>query len=138
MNNHIETALLSSIEPAIAASMLEALAEHASDSIMITSANSNKDFHPIVFVNRVFAEMTGYTAAEVLGKTPGILHGPKTDLAVLDELRRKLNNGKPFHGQTINYRKDGSEFAIEWKVIPLRDVSGEPTYHLAIQRDVGQ
>lgn len=137
MKNHSETQSLPDIDPVVAKSMLETLAEHALDSIMITSAESNRDFHPIVFVNRAFTEMTGYAASEVLGKTPAVLHGPKTSRSLLQQLSLNLAEGKPFHGETVNYRKDGSEFAIEWRVIPVSDTNGEPTYHLAIQRDAG-
>jgi PAS domain S-box-containing protein len=43
-----------------------------------------------------------------------------------------------FHGQAINYRKDGSEFMMEWKIAPIRNEKDEITHYLAIQRDVRQ
>jgi len=57
-------------------------------------------------------------------KTPGILQGPKTEQKVIDELRGTMEKGVAFHGKTINYRKNGSEFMIEWKVFPVRDREG--------------
>ena len=44
--------------------------------------------------------------------------------------------GRLFHGQAINYRKDGSEFMMEWKIVPIRNEKDEITHHLAIQKDV--
>jgi PAS domain S-box-containing protein len=80
--------------------------------------------------------MTGYARAEVIGETPRILHGPKTDRAQLDRLRHQLSLEQPFDGETINYRKDGSEYVIEWYIVPLRDTAGKITHWMAIQRDV--
>ena len=89
----------------------------------------------IVYVNDAFTRMTGYEPEEVLGHTPGLLQGPRTERAVLDELDVKLARGETFHGQTVNYRKDGSEFTIEWKVTPVV-VDGRVTHYLAVQRDI--
>ncbi len=49
--------------------------------------------------------MTGYLPEEVIGKTPRILQGPKTDRAILDRLKRRLIEGQAFFGHSINYRK---------------------------------
>jgi PAS domain S-box-containing protein len=80
--------------------------------------------------------MTGYTAAEVLGKTPRILQGPRTDKVVLSRLRRNLDNGEAFAGEAVNYRKDGTEFFMEWQVAPLRNAGGKITHFVAIQHDI--
>jgi PAS domain S-box-containing protein len=55
---------------------------------------------------------------------------------VLDRLRRDISEGKIFHGQAVNYRKDGSEFMMEWKIAPVRNENGEITHYLAIQRSI--
>jgi PAS domain S-box-containing protein len=80
--------------------------------------------------------MTGWSRAEVLGRSPRILQGPKTDLRVFADLREKLHSGAIWEGQTINYRKDGSEFWMEWSIVPLRNERGETIQYVAIQRDV--
>jgi PAS domain S-box-containing protein len=80
--------------------------------------------------------MTGYTPEEVSGKTPRILQGPKTDCSVLSRLRKDCAAGKVFHGEMINYRKDGSEFYLEWSVGPVRKEGGEITHFVSTQRDV--
>ena len=81
--------------------------------------------------------MTGYTAEEVIGETPRVLQGPKTDRAELDRLRRCLSRGEPFDGgEAINYRKNGSEFLLKWRIVPLRDAAGEVSYWMASQRDM--
>jgi PAS domain S-box-containing protein len=51
-------------------------------------------------------------------------------------LNQNIADGELFHGQAINYRKDGSEFMMEWKIAPIRNQNEEISHYLAIQRDV--
>ncbi len=127
--------LLSASDGESAAHAFETAAAQAFHSIMITEAGAQADDYKIVYVNKAFTEMTGFAPEEVIGKTPHLLQGAKTDQTVLDELRKNLANESDFHGKTINYRKDGSEFTIEWKVFPIRNKNGVVTHHVAVQRD---
>jgi PAS domain S-box-containing protein len=113
--------------------LFEVTITHSFDAIMITE---NKPTYPIVFVNQSFTDMTGYERGELIGQSPTILQGPKTDRDVLNRLRRDISEGKIFHGQAVNYRKDGSEFIMEWKIAPVRDEKGEISHYLAIQRSI--
>jgi two-component system sensor histidine kinase/response regulator len=116
--------------------LLESAVEQANESIMITDADLDLPGPKIVFVNSAFSRMTGFTAAEVIGKTPRILQGPRTDATVLSRLRQDLESGGSFAGQVINYRKDGTEFDLEWQIAPIQDARGKTTHYVAIQRDV--
>lgn len=100
-------------------------------SVMLSRADAG---YPILYVNPAFTELTGYSFDEVVGKDPALLQGPKTDRKLLDKLREKLKNGNTFHGRTVNYRKDGSEFIMEWKIFPIINSARETTYFLAVQR----
>gem|GEM_PF-6872185 len=110
--------------------------EQVNEAITITMPELELPGPRIIFVNPAFTRMTGYTAEEVTGKTPRILQGPKTDRAVLDRLSEKLRRGEVFEGVAINYRKDGSEFYLEWRVDPIKNERGEVTHFVAVQRDV--
>jgi PAS domain S-box-containing protein len=113
--------------------MLENAMEHSFHGIMITKAEPG---YPVVYVNDAFAEITGYSLDEIVGTSPAILQGPKTDRAVLNRLNQALSEGKLFHGQAINYRKDGSEFVMEWKIVPIKNEEEVTSHYLALQRDV--
>jgi PAS domain S-box-containing protein len=113
--------------------MLENAMEHSFHGIMITKAEPG---YPIVYVNDSFSQMTGYSSEEIIGKSPAILQGPKTDQAVLDRLSQALSEGRLFHGEAINYRKDGSEFVMEWKIVPIKNEKEITSHYLALQRDV--
>ena len=115
--------------------MLEASMEESFNSIVITEAGQG---YPIVYVNSAFCELTGYGPHEVMGKSPAMLQGPNTDKAVIERLNADISAGNLFHGKAINYRKDGSEFMMEWKIVPIRNDQEQITHFLAIQRDVSQ
>lgn len=116
--------------------LLESAIRNDYDSILITELNLEKPGPRIVYVNDGFTKMTGYTPKEVIGKTPRILQGPKTDRAILDRLKRRLIEGQAFFGHSINYRKDGSEFINQWDIHPLYNRNGEITHWVSYQRDV--
>jgi len=113
--------------------MLENAMEHSFHGIMITRAEPG---YPIVYVNDAFTQMTGYSVEEMIGKSPAILQGPRTDRAVLDRLNQALSEGRLFHGEAINYRKDGSEFVMEWKIVPINNDKEVTSHYLALQQDV--
>jgi len=116
--------------------LLEKAIKSDYDSIVITELGLEKPDPKIVYVNDGFTKMTGYTREEALGKTPRILQGEKTDRAVLDKLKERLKEGKPFFGHTVNYRKDGSEFINQWDIHPLTNDKGEITHWVSYQHDI--
>lgn len=118
--------------------LLQSAVESAADSVLITDAQLDRPGPRIVYVNRAFSRMTGYDRDDVLGQTPRLLQGPKTDRTVLNRLRSRLEQGLNFRGEAINYRKDGSEFVLEWDIEPIRDDQGRITHWVSTQRDKTQ
>ncbi len=106
------------------------------DSILITDLELEMPGPRIVYVNDGFIRMTGYSREEVIGKTPRILQGEKTDPKVLEKLKNRLKAGQPFFGHTVNYRKDGSEFVNQWDIHPLTDENGNITHWVSYQHDI--
>ena len=84
--------------------------------------------------NRLF--LTGYTAEEVVGKSPRILQGPNSDRVELEKLSKALRNKESCEITTINYRKNGEEFWINFTVSPVADENGLYTHWIAIERDI--
>ncbi|HUC98751.1 MAG TPA: sigma 54-interacting transcriptional regulator [Candidatus Polarisedimenticolaceae bacterium] len=124
------------LEPKQLLKLLETAVRQAKEAVLITSARLDPPGPQIVFVNPAFSEMTGYNQEEILDKTPRILQGPKSDRAMLQRLREALARGEPFSGETVNYRKDGGEYYVEWDITPIRDSAGQIKHFLSIQRNV--
>lgn len=122
--------------PEIDASILRAAIEATGESIVITSAGRDAAGPVIEYVNPGFTRMTGYPPEEAIGRSPRILQGPLTDRAVIDRLRSALMREEPFRGETINYRKDGSTYAVEWVIAPVQDDTGRLIRWVSAQRDV--
>jgi PAS domain S-box-containing protein len=116
--------------------LLDLAVSVSNESIVITDAELSPSGPKIIFVNPAFTRMTGYTAAEVMGRSPVFLHGPRTDKSVLRRLRQNLERGESFSGEAINYRKDGTEFDMEWQIAPIRDAGGTITHFVANQHDI--
>jgi PAS domain S-box-containing protein len=116
--------------------LLQAALEQANDAVVITTAELARPGPQIVYVNAAFCALTGYSAAELIGRTPRILQGPESDRRVLDQVRAKLSRGEPTHDELINYRKDGAAYFMEWHIAPVRNASGAITHWVSIQRDI--
>jgi PAS domain S-box-containing protein len=116
--------------------MLAAAVEQVTESLIITDGELSMPGPRILFVNPAFTAMTGYSAQEVLGKTPRILQGPGSKKEILRVLKEKLSRGESFHGELVNYKKDGSEYIAELRLAPIRNASGAVTHFVGVQRDV--
>src|SRR5882672_6116631 len=101
--------------------LLKTAIEQSNESVIIMTARLDPPGPEIIYVNSAFTKMTGYTPEDVIGKTPHILQGPKTDLSMLHRLCQDCVAGEVFHGETINYHKDCSEIYLEWTVGPVRN-----------------
>lgn len=110
--------------------------EQMGDAVVITTCQLESPGPQIIATNPAFCAMTGYAREELLGKTPRILQGPKTDRGLLDKLRQACSSGDRFVGETVNYRKDGSEYVVEWSIDPVRNDAGSVICFVAVQRDV--
>jgi PAS domain S-box-containing protein len=116
--------------------LLQSVVVNTHDAVIITEVDPIDEPGPrIIYVNEAFTNITGYTPAEVLGKTPRILQGPKTDQAELQKIRHALTTWQSVTVEVINYRKDGSEFWNEFSIVPVADKTGWYTHWIAVQRD---
>ena len=119
--------------------LLESAIFHATDAVIITEADPISLPGPrIVYVNEAFCRQTGYRPEEILGETPRLLQGPKTDRAALDRVREALSNRKQITVELVNYRKDGSEYWVEFSLVPIADKSGFFTHWVSVQRDISE
>ncbi|WP_318345787.1 PAS domain S-box protein [Flagellimonas baculiformis] len=117
--------------------LLESVVTHANDAVMITDAGPLEGDGPkIVYVNRSFTQMTGYRPEEIIGQTPDILRGPKTDKDELERFYMTLTKGEPSEVIITNYRKNGTPYWINIAASPVKDINGEVSHYIAIQRDV--
>ena len=111
---------------------LERTLEHMADAVMITTADRVPPGPRIILVNDAFTRMTGYSPEDVVGKSPCALPGLETGCEALFRFRGDLVGRRNTLGRAIRYRKDGSEYLVEWQVIPLLDEKGDARHWLSI------
>ena len=110
-----------------------------SDVILVTKAEPFLDEGPrVLFVNDAFESMTGYTAQEIIGRTPRILQGPETKESAKQQMRSAFREWKQAYCQLDNYTKSGEHFVVELHITPLKDPIGWWTHWISLQRDVTQ
>ncbi len=90
----------------------------------------------IEYVNQGFTEITGYAPEEVIGKNPRCLQSGKTPRATYEELWNTILAGRPWRGEILNQRKDGTEYWADIRIAPLRDNDGRFVKFVAFQEDI--
>jgi len=106
------------------------------DALLVTESGPLDEPGPrVVYVNEAFTRMTGFTAADMVGRSPRVLQGEQTDRDSLDRLRRALEAQRPVRVELVNYRRDGGKFWVELLVCPVRDDRNVVTHFVSVQRD---
>ena len=94
--------------------------------------------NPIIFANRAFLAMTGYTPDELVGRNCRLLQGPETDQETLAQVREAVRERREFATEILNYRKNGSTFWNALFVSPVYNRAGELVYFFGSQLDVSR
>lgn len=117
--------------------LLESVVTNTSDAIIVTEAvSADGTGRKILYVNEAFTKMTGYSASEVIGKSPSLLQGSKSDKLELARLKESLSKYEPCEITTLNYKKNGDEYWVNFSVNPIVNEKGQYTHWVAIERDI--
>ena len=109
--------------------------EASVNAIMIVSA-ADPDM-PLVYVNRAFEQVTGYSRGEAIGRNCRFLQGVDRHQPELDKIRRAIAEQHDAQALLRNYRKDGSLFWNMLYVTPVHDPrSGAVTHFVGVQYDI--
>jgi len=105
--------------------------EAAADGVIISDQKGR-----IVWVNRAFCDLTGYTLGEVAGRNPRFLKSGKHDESFYRNLWETILAGRVWQGEMVNRRKDGSLYPESMTITPLVDAQGQVTHFIAIKQDI--
>ncbi|HTD74334.1 MAG TPA: diguanylate cyclase [Steroidobacteraceae bacterium] len=112
------------------------LVESSPEGLVLIDAQG-KD-HPVIYVNPAFESLTGYSAAELMGRNLRLLQADDREQDGRHRLRDALSRGETCRVLLRNYRKDGSVFWNEMTVMPLRHPDGCVTHFVGHHRDAGE
>lgn len=105
-------------------------------SVGISIADARDGRYSNIYVNPALSRITGYAEEELLGRSMGILQGPDTDPAAVEEIRRALREGGTCEVVLKNYRKGGAAFWNELLIAPVRDASSRLSHYIGVHADV--
>jgi diguanylate cyclase (GGDEF)-like protein/PAS domain S-box-containing protein len=112
---------------------LDSALSSASRAVVVTDATLPDN--PIIFVNLAFTELTGYAAADVIGRNCRFLQGPESDPRTVAEIGAALTAGESIRRELLNYRLDGQPFWNDLSIDPIRDDAGMVIGFIGIQSD---
>jgi len=110
--------------------LVEAL-EGAGDAVIITNTSAS-----IVFVNKAFTTITGYSAEEAIGNNPSMLQSGKQSKAFYKMMWQSLKNTGSWQGEVWNKRKNGELFPESLHIKTLTDDNGKIKGYVGIFNDV--
>ena len=80
--------------------------------------------------------LTGYAEAELLGQNTRILKSGLQDPRLYQEFWAQILSGRPWRGEWVNLRRDGSSYHEEVTLTPVLDDSGQVTHFIGIKQDI--
>jgi PAS domain S-box-containing protein len=122
--------------PLISPALLEHIVDASEDGIVV--AEQEGDENIIIYVNKGFERLTGYSADEILYRDCRFLQGDDRDQDAISAIRRALKQGVPSREVLRNYRKDGSMFYNELSITPVFDEADNLMYYIGVQKDVSE
>lgn len=104
----------------------------------ITLVDPDQEDMPIIYANRQFAVMTGYSQQEILGRNCRFLQGSDREQEARFVMKRAIDSQQPVEVTIRNYRKDGELFFNHLALTPLFDGEKKLIYYLGIQYDINR
>jgi PAS domain S-box-containing protein len=118
--------------------LLESVVINTTDGVIIGTMDKSTTRPKIIFANKAFLQMTGYTQDEVIGQSPVILHGANTAKNAVRKLRKAFTEQKCCNVELVNYNKLGGEYWVSFNMTPVADSTGNLTHWISIQRDISE
>ncbi|MFA5490063.1 MAG: PAS domain S-box protein, partial [Candidimonas sp.] len=91
------------------------------DGIIITDSS---DPPVILYANPKIVELSEYDITEILGNTPSMFQGPRTNVETKKEIKTSMINREPYNGTILNYTKNGKPYMIDLSIKPITDNNG--------------
>lgn len=110
---------------------LASVVEQSPATIIITDTSAQ-----ILYANKRFRDLTGWSEQEVKGQTPKLLQSGDTNDDRYGELRAALADGKEWQGVFRNRKKDGTTYWADTRILPLIGPDGTVQNYIGIGEDI--
>jgi len=102
----------------------------------VTLADPDQEDAPIVYANKAFERLTGYSHDEIVGHNCRFLQGDDRNQDARFQIAEAMKRHESVEVTLRNYRKDGSLFHNRLKIVPLFDRKQRVIYYLGVQYDI--
>ena len=102
----------------------------------VTLADPDLEDSPIVYANKAFERLTGYSNDEIIGLNCRFLQGEDRQQQARFDIAEALQKHEPIEVTLKNYKKDGTLFHNRLKIVPLFDKKQRVIYYLGVQYDI--
>lgn len=114
--------------------LLSMVANETDNAVVVTNPQGE-----VVYVNRGFERMSGYSLDEMKGKKPGhVLQGKDTNPETVQNIRDHLARSEPFYDEILNYTKGGQPYWISLSINPIWDDNHHITHYISVQANITQ
>ena len=104
----------------------------------ITLSDPDLEDSPIIYANKAFERLTGYSQEEIIGHNCRFLQGDDREQSERYKIAEALKNHQVAEVTLRNYKKDGTLFYNHLKIVPLFDKKQRVIYYLGVQYDITQ
>lgn len=104
----------------------------------IVISDALEEDYPIIYVNKAFSRITGYSESEALNRNCRFLQNDDNDQRGIKIMHNAIRSGKKCQVQVRNYKKDGTLFWNEISINPVRNHEGKITHFVGIQNDISK
>ena len=117
----------------INARLLQRMVDASQDGIVVAELEGDDTI--LIYANKAFETLTGYSSDEVLYQDCRFLQAGDRDQVALQVIRDAMARGEPVRQRLRNYRKDGTHFWNELSITPVFNEADQLTYYIGIQKD---
>ena len=114
--------------------LLKKAIDASNDGIVI--AEREGDDNILIYVNKAFEQLTGYSADDILFQDCRFLQAGDRDQQALTDIKQALENNRACRVVIRNYRKDGSQFWNELSISPVFNDQDQLMYYIGVQKNV--
>ena len=90
----------------------------------------------VIDVSKAFCDISGYTKEEILGKSYKVIKHPDFEDRITKNIEATIKNGKTWHGEIKNIKKNGETYWVEATITPIFDNKGNILYIDSIRQDI--
>jgi diguanylate cyclase (GGDEF)-like protein/PAS domain S-box-containing protein len=104
------------------------------DEHVISSTTDTKGI--IIGVSAAFCKISGYSKAELMGKSHNIVRHPDMPTSLYEQMWDELQSDKAWSGEIKNMKKDGGSYWVRINIEPLIDSNGTKIGYAAVREDI--